>query len=63
MAQITNLQLQQISIVDDDFSCEYVSPDGIILCEQADDGSIEQFWDNIVDDVRKDPTWLTFDNS
>ncbi len=62
MTQVTNLQLKQIDISDDNYSCARSASDNIILCEQDDDGTLEQFWNQVVDDVRKDPTWFTFDN-
>ncbi len=34
--------------------------DDIVLSEQLDEGSLEQFWDKVVQDIHRDPEWFTF---
>lgn len=56
MTLLKDLQLQPIDDKDDDFSCTQSPLDNITLGEQVDDGSLEQFWNEVVDDIHKDPT-------
>ena len=34
--------------------------DDIILSEQLDEGSLEKFWDQVVQDIHRDPEWFSF---
>jgi hypothetical protein len=34
--------------------------DDIVLSEQLDEGSLERFWDKVVQDIHHDPEWFTF---
>lgn len=63
MSLINNLQLQEIDDLPDDMSSSLSnSDDEINLREPIDEGKLEQFWDQVVEDVHKDPDWFTFDN-
>lgn len=36
--------------------------DDILLNEQLDEGSLEKFWDQVVQDIHQDPEWFSFAN-
>ncbi len=61
---MNNMQFQEIeneiSIDDGLASSNYASSDDIDLKEQIDESSLDAFWDEIDDDIRKDPEWFDF---
>jgi len=60
MSLLNYLQFQEIDSTLDDISKENMLQDEINLDEQLDEGSLEVFWDKVVDDIHKDPEWFSF---
>ena len=63
MSLLNNLELQKIDDSIDDLSNGYVSNDDIDLGDQIDEGALEQYWDNVVNDLHKDPDWFSFNSN
>jgi len=60
MSELNYLQFQPIdSSSDDTFSTQQKDED-IILDEQIDENSLENYWEEVVEDIHKDPDWFTF---
>ena len=60
MALLENLQLQTIDPQDDDEING--TEDSIDLRDPVNEGKLEKFWDQVVDDLHKDPDWYKFDD-
>jgi len=61
MSLLNYLQFQEIDSSSDDIPCEHQAQnDDICLVEQIDEDSLENFWEQVVDDIHKDPDWQTF---
>ncbi len=61
------MNLSPVTIDDDELSQAVVAdPDehdnNWQLNERPDEVALEAFWNQVDDDVKKDPTWFTFDN-
>lgn len=41
---------------------EQQEPEAIMLEEGLSEGQSEAFWQNVEEDIQKDPEWFTFDN-
>ncbi|MEO5950432.1 MAG: hypothetical protein ABIQ04_03200 [Candidatus Saccharimonadales bacterium] len=41
---------------------EQQEPDAITFEEGLDEGQSQAFWENVEEDIHKDPEWFTFDN-
>lgn len=59
MSLLNYLQFQEID-EEDDIPKKHRAQDEILLDDQIDEGSLEEFWEKVVEDVRKDPDWFTF---
>ncbi len=62
MSLLNYLQPQKIDEMSDEFYDGRMTDDQIELNEQIDEDSLEQFWDKVVDDIHKDPSWFNFDD-
>ncbi len=59
MTLIEDLRLQEIDDSADDLSRGFTLPeDEIVLSDQVDETKLDQFWDHVIDDIHKDPTWI-----
>lgn len=61
MSLLNFLRFQEIDSSSDDISDKRRQQDDTIeLDEQLDEGSLESFWDKVVQDIHDDPEWFTF---
>lgn len=60
MSLLNFLQFQEIDSSSDDMADGHRTQDDIMLDEQIDEGSLEIFWEQVVEDIHKDPEWFTF---
>ena len=61
MSLLNYLEFQKIDESSDGVFDEYQKQDeSIILDEQIDENSLEQFWDKVVSDIHDDPEWFKF---
>ncbi len=60
MSLLNYLQFQEIDPISDDIPAQHCSQDDIFLDDQIDDGSLESFWDKVVEDIHHDPDWFSF---
>jgi hypothetical protein len=60
MSLLNYLEFQEIDSSPDDISDAHRPQDDIVLDEQIDEGSLEKFWDEVVEDIHEDPEWFTF---
>ncbi len=61
MSILKNLALQEIDNATDEISAGYCAyDDEIVLNDQINEGQLEKFWDNVVEDIHHDPTWIDF---
>jgi hypothetical protein len=61
MSLLNYLQFQEIDDSSDDIPDEHrPQDDDILLDEQLDEGSLESFWEQVVQDIHEDPEWFTF---
>lgn len=60
MSLLKYLQFQEIDSSSDDIPDTHRQQDDISLDESLDEGSLEQFWDKVVQDIRDDPDWFSF---
>jgi len=60
MSLLNYLQFQKIDELSDDIPDEHCPQDDIVLEEQLDEGSLEHFWEQVVEDIHTDPEWFTF---
>jgi hypothetical protein len=63
MSLLNYLQFQKIDeSYDNDVPDEHKTPDDIRLDEPLDEGSLENFWEKVVQDIHEDPEWFSFNN-
>lgn len=62
MSLLNYLQFQQIDQSVDDIPVEHRPQDDISLDDPVDESSLEGYWDQVVQDIHKDPEWFSFDN-
>lgn len=64
MSLLNYLQFQPIdpSSDRDEITPEHQIMQEIDLNEQIDEGQLEQFWDQVEQDIEKDPEWFNFSN-
>lgn len=66
MSVLQYLQLQPVEPNDDGTSDSPLdasynpAADDITLEERPDEAQLETFWNDVVDDIHKDPDWFTF---
>jgi len=60
MSLLKYLQFQEIDSSSDDIPDTHWQQDDILLDESVDEGSLEQFWEQVVQDIHDDPDWFTF---
>ncbi|NCQ53865.1 hypothetical protein COV88_01765 [Candidatus Saccharibacteria bacterium CG11_big_fil_rev_8_21_14_0_20_41_19] len=60
MSLLKYLQFQEIDSSSDDIPDTHRQQDDILLDESVDEGSLEQFWEQVVQDIHDDPDWFTF---
>lgn len=60
MSELDYLQLQPIGSSSDDISDEHRKQDEIILKEEIDEDNLENYWNQVVEDIHEDPDWFTF---
>lgn len=60
MSLLNFLRFQEIDASPDDMSDAHRMSDDIMLDEQIDEGSLERFWEQVVEDIHQDPEWFTF---
>ena len=60
MSVLNYLQFQEIDPLGDDIPDCHRQQDDIILDEPFDEGSLENFWDKVVQDIHNDPEWFSF---
>lgn len=60
MSELNYLQFQPIDSSSDDANGGQQKDEDIILDEQIDENSLENYWDEVVQDIHKDPDWFTF---
>lgn len=60
MSELNYLQFQPIDSSSDDSSDSQQKDEDINLEEQIDENSLENYWDEVVQDIHKDPDWFTF---
>ena len=61
MSLLSHLDFQKIDDTDDDapFS-NGIQDEEIDLKEQLDEKELENYWEEVVEDLEKDPDWFTF---
>jgi len=62
MSELNYLQFQPIGSSSDDIPDEHRHQDVIVLDDDIDEDSLESYWDKVVDDIHKDPSWFNFDD-
>lgn len=64
MSLLNYLQFQPIdpSSDRDEITPEHQIVQEIDLDEQIDEGQLEQFWNDVEQDIEKDPEWFNFSN-
>jgi len=60
MSLLNYLEFQEIDESPDDIPDDHRPQDDIVLDEQLDEGSLESFWEQVVQDIHEDPEWFTF---
>lgn len=60
MSLLNYLQFQEIDSSSDDMLDTHRQQDDILLDEPVDEGTLEQFWDQVVQDIHEDPDWFSF---
>jgi len=60
MSLLNYLQFQEIDSSNDDIADTHRQQDDILLDEPMDEGTLEKFWEQVVDDIHKDPDWFSF---
>ena len=60
MSELNHLVFQPIDDSNDDIPQDHRQNDNIELNEQIDEDSLENYWDNVVNDIHQDPEWFTF---
>lgn len=61
MSLLNYLQFQEIDDpTGEDIPDSHRVHDDIFLEEPFDEGTLESFWDKVVDDIHNDPDWFSF---
>lgn len=60
MSELNYLQFQPIDPSSDDALNGQQKDEDIVLDEQIDENSLENYWEEVVQDIHKDPDWFTF---
>ena len=62
MSLLTNLQFQPIDPAsdEDEIPPAHRAVQQIVLDEQVDEGQLEHFWEQVEQDIHKDPEWFSF---
>ncbi len=60
MSLLNYLQFQPIDSSNDDIEESHRAQDDILLDEPVDEGTLEQFWEKVVQDIHNDPDWFSF---
>jgi hypothetical protein len=63
MSELNHLVFQPIDPTSDDDDIpdgHRQSDDDIELNEQIDESSLENYWEQVVEDIHQDPDWFTF---
>lgn len=60
MSLLNYLRFQEIDSAGDDVLDDHRPSDDIMLDEQFDEKSLEDFWDRVVQDIHNDPDWFSF---
>ena len=60
MSELNYLKFQKIDPSSDDIDDEHKHQDEIVLDDDIDEDNLESYWDQVVQDIHKDPSWFTF---
>ncbi|MEI7918031.1 MAG: hypothetical protein WCH58_01490 [Candidatus Saccharibacteria bacterium] len=60
MSLLNYLRFQEIDSSPDDISDTHREQDDILLDEKLDEQSLEEFWEQVVQDIHDDPDWFSF---
>ena len=60
MSLLNYLQFQEIDESSDDIPDQHRPQDDILLEEQIDEDSLENFWKQVEQDIHEDPDWFLF---
>lgn len=61
MSLLNYLQFQKIDqSSSDEIPAEHCPQDDIALDEPVDEASLEDFWEQVVQDIHEDPEWCNF---
>ena len=60
MSLLNYLQFQEIDSSSDDIPDSHREQDDIFLDEPFDESSLENFWEQVVQDIHDDPEWFSF---
>ena len=60
MSLLNYLRFQEIDSSKEDIPDQHRQQDDIMLDEPFDEGSLENFWEQVVQDIHKDPDWFSF---
>ena len=60
MSLLNYLRFQEIDSSKEDIPDQHRQQDDIMLDEPVDEGSLENFWEQVVQDIHKDPDWFSF---
>jgi len=61
MSLLNYLQFQEIDTTSDEIPDQHRVQDNILL-DDIDEQSLEDFWDQVVQDIHNDPDWFSFAN-
>lgn len=61
MSLLNYLQFQEIDATSDEMPDQHRVQDNILL-DDIDEQSLEDFWDQVVQDIHNDPDWFSFVN-
>lgn len=59
MSLLNYLQFQEIDATSDEMPDQHRVQDDILL-DDIDEQSLEDFWDQVVQDIHNDPDWFSF---
>lgn len=62
MSLIKYVEFQPIDHLSDPIPDNHTNFDDINLNEQIDEKSLEKFWDEVIEDIHKDPEWYSFND-
>lgn len=60
MSLLNHLVFQLIDNSADDIPVNHQHEDNIVLKEQIKEADLEHYWEQVVDDLHRDPEWDTF---